>query len=119
MDDLSELLTGSERVSSPPFGTVLALIAVALAAGLLAYLLWCYLRERQIRKHIKQRVHRRYGGNIVPPVMLSETKRLHRKSSRTLPLPHRSESNIKLRRRSRGPHPWKQDRFRHDSATPH
>lgn len=95
------------------------MLAVGLAFGLMIYLLRCYVQERRIHKRVQQRVHRSYGGNIVPPQALSETRRLRKKSSSILPAPHRHAGSIKLRRRLRGPHPWKQDRFPNNSPTPH
>src|SRR5688572_19494873 len=116
MDDISELLLGPQHPSSSPLGTLLTLIAIVLAGALLGYLLWCYLREGRIRRRIARRARQRHGGNIVPPaVVLSETKRLRRKSSGTLPSPHRDEQTLKLRRRGR--HPWKH--LPRESATPH
>jgi hypothetical protein len=118
MDDISELLLGPQRSPTSTFGIVLAVIAVGLAGVLMIYLLRCYVQEARIRKRVKQRVHQPCGGNIVLSAKsLSETRRLRNKSSRILPAPHRDNGAIKLRRRS--PHPWKQDRFRTDSPTPH
>ena len=121
MDDISELLLGPQRGASSTVANGLTVIVVALAVGLMLYLLRCYVQERQIRKRVARRVHRPYGGNIVPPEAicsreLSETKRLRRKSSRVLPLPHCDPSVVKVRR---APHPWKQNRIRTDSPTPH
>lgn len=124
MDDVSEFLLGPQRSAVSGFGIVLALIAVGLAGALMIYLLRCYIQERRIRKRIKRRAQQPYGGNIVPPEsmpakMLSQTRRLRKKSSGILPSPHRDNDAIKVRRRSRGAHPWKQPRFRTDSPTPH
>lgn len=124
MDDVSEFLLGPQRSSVSGFGIVLSLIAVALAGALMIYLLRCYLQERRIRKRIQRRTQQQFGGNIVPPELmpskvLSQTRRFRKKSSGILPAPHRVNDAIKLRRRSRGMHPWKQNRFRADSATPH
>ena len=124
MDDVSEFLLGPQRPSVSGFGIVLSLVAVALAGALMVYLLRCYLQERRIRKRIQRRTQQQYGGNIVPPELmpskvLSQTRRLRKKSSGILPAPHRINDPIKARRRSRGMHPWKQNRFRTDSATPH
>ena len=120
MDDISEFLLGPQRGASSTVGIVLTVIVVALAVALMLYLLRCYIRERQIRKRVARRIHQSYGGNIVPPeaiwsVELSETKRLHRKSSRVLPLPSCDRSVVKVRR---APHPWKQYRSHIDSLTP-
>ena len=124
MDDVSEFLLGPQRSAVSGFGIVLALIAVGLAGALMIYLLRCYIQERRIRKRIKRRTQQPYGGNIVPPELmlvkvLSQTRRLRKKSSGILPSPHRVNEANKVRRRSRGAHPWRQDRFRTDSATPH
>ena len=120
MDDISELLLGPQRSGTSGLGIVLAVIAVVLASLLMAYLLRCYLQEVRIRKRVQRRVHQRYGGNIVPSIQaLSETRRLRKKSSGILPAPRRDDGVIKIRRRSRGPHPWKQNRFPTDSPTPH
>jgi len=122
MDDISELLLGPQRSTGSTFGIVLAVIGVALASALMIYLLRCYVQEALIRKRVKQRVCQPYGGNIVPAEAmssaraLSETKRLHKKSSRMLPLPPRDDCRLKVRRR--GVHPWKQ-RLLDDTATPH
>ena len=123
MDDVSEMLLGPQRDSTSALGIVLTLLAVALATALMLYLLRCYVRERQIRKRVARRVHQPYGGNIVPPEViwskdLSETKRLRRKSSRVLPLPHCDSSVVKVRR-ARPPHPWKQNHLRTEAPTPH
>ncbi len=124
MDDVSEFLVGPQRSTVSGFGIVLAGIAVALAGALMIYLLRCYVQERRIRNRIKRRAQQPYGGNIVPPELmsakvLSQTRRLRKKSSGILPAPHRVNDAFKARHRSRGPHPWKQDRFRSDSPTPH
>ncbi|HZO85275.1 MAG TPA: hypothetical protein VFC26_08690 [Verrucomicrobiae bacterium] len=116
MEDISELLLGPQRGSTSTFDIVFTAIVIVLAAALMLYLLRCYVQERRVRNRVKQRVHRRYGGNIVPG--LSETKRLRKKSSRVLPLPPCDNSVIKVRR-ARRPHPWKRDRFPMDSPTPH
>jgi len=123
MDDISEFLLGSQRGASSTVSIVLTVIVVALAVALMLYLLHCYVRERQIRMRVARRVHQPYGGNIVPPEAigsreLSETKRLRRKSSRVLPLPHCDRSVVKVRRVCRL-HPWKQNHLRTDSPTPH
>ena len=98
MEDISELLLGPQRRDSSTFDIVLTVIVIALATALMLYLLRCYVQERRIRRRVKQRIHRRYGGNIVPG--LSETKRLRKKSSRVSPLPHCDSSVIKVRRRA-------------------
>ena len=116
MEDISELLLGPQRGASSTFNIVLMVIVIVLATALMLYLVRCYVQERRMRRRIQARVHRRYGGNIVPG--LSETKRLRKKSSRVLPLPHCDNSVIKVRR-ARGPHPWKRHRFPMDSPTPH
>jgi len=116
MEDISELLLGPQRSSISTFEIVLTVIVIALATALMLYLLRCYVQERRLRRRVKQRVHRRYGGNIVPG--LSETKRLRKKSSRVLPLPHCDSSLIKVRRARRS-HPWKRHQFPMDSPTPH
>jgi hypothetical protein len=119
VEDISEFILDPQRPAGSTFGVVLAVVAVLLASGFMLYLLRCYVQERRIRKRVRQRAHRQFGGNIVPAQVLSETRRLRRKSSSVLPAPHRNGGGIKLRRRSRGPHPWKQDRFQADSPTPH
>jgi len=125
MDDISEFLLGPQRGGSSTFGLVLTVIAVALASALMLYLARCYVQERRIRKRVARRVHQPYGGNIVPPEViscaarLSETKRLPKKSSRILPLPQCDSAVTKVRRRSHSPHPWKLAHLRSDAATPH
>ena len=78
---------------------LLAMIAVAAAVALLAYLGWCYIRERQIRKHIRELVKGSGGKNVT-----------------TQPPPERARMNATtrgscdkdaLRSRRRGRHPWK------------
>ena len=123
MDDISQFLIGPQRGASSTVEIILTVVFVALAVALMLYLLRCYVQERQIRKRVARRIHRPYGGNIVPPEViwsreLSETKRLRRKSSRVLPLPRCDSSVIKVRR-ARRPHPWKQNHLRTDSPTPH
>jgi hypothetical protein len=123
MDDISEFLLGPQPGASSTVGIILTVIVGALAIALMLYLLRCYVRERQIRKRVARRIHQPYGGNIVPPEAirsreLSETKRLLRKSSRVLPLPHGDSSAGKVRR-ARPPHPWKQHHLRTESPTPH
>src|SRR5688572_22601482 len=114
MDDVSEFLVGGQRASGSTFGVVLAIVAVLLATALMGYFVWCYARERRIRKRMERRAVRPDGGNVVPPIQeLSETKRLKRKSSRTLPWPQSESDEGRVRRRR---HPWKQKRF--DSPTP-
>lgn len=116
MNNVSELLLGPQQSATSSSGIVLALVSIVLAGALLGYLLWCYLREGRIRRRMARRAHQRHGGNIVPPaVVLSETKRLRRKSSGTLPSAHRVKQTLKLRRR--GQHPWKH--LARESATPH
>jgi len=116
MEDFSEFLLGPQRSAGSSFSTVLALIAIALAAALMAYLLWCYFREDRIRKHIAYRAHRQCGGNIVPPAALPETKQLCRKRSR--PLPPARDATRPVKQYRRGPHPWKQEHLRRESLTP-
>jgi hypothetical protein len=125
MDDVSEFLLGPQRFPNSSFNIILTIIAIGLAGALMIYLLRCYIQEVRLRKRIKRRVHRPYGGNIVLPEMmpglkvLSQTRRLRRKSSGVLPPSHRDNSSVKVRRRLRGTHPWKHDRLRTDSPTPH
>jgi hypothetical protein len=104
--------------------SVLTVIVVALAAALMLYLLRCYVRERQIRKRVARRVHQPYGGNIVPPEVVfigtENTPRPARKKSTVILRPNQwDNAAVKHRRRTHGPHPWKQDRFRRESPTPH
>ena len=117
MEDFSEFLLGSQRPATSSFTTVLALLAIALAAALIVYLLWCYFREGRIRKQIAQRTHRHCGGNIELPTVASETKQLCKKRSRPLP-PARDERNF-VKHHRRGLHPWKQEHLRRESPTPH
>jgi hypothetical protein len=101
-------------------GIVLTLVAVGLAGAVLGYLLWCYVHERRIRNRIKERARRQFGGNIVPACRPAlDTRGLPKKSSATLPDPCGSSSQIKLRRGSRHPHPWKRGQFPKDALTPH
>ena len=113
MADISEFLLGPQRSSGSMTGPVLAALAVLIAVALLAYLAWCYFRERQIRKRIRERVKRRCGGNIVPTLPQSrETKgRCEEISSAAHGREHRPAA-VRHRR-----HPWK--RRNRESPTPH
>lgn len=121
MDDISALLLGPQRGSHA--GVVFTVIAVAVAGALIIYLLRCYVQESLFRKRVKQRVHQQWGGNTVPAEaapgarVLSETRRLGKKSSRALPRAQRATDRTKVRRH--GIHPWKQNMFSADLPTPH
>src|SRR5688572_16122340 len=113
MDDISEFLLGPQRSSGPMTGMLLAAFAVLVAAALLAYFGWCYFRERQIRKRIRERVKRRCGGNIVPTLPLStDTKRRCEESASAPAMREHRPAAVRRRR-----HPWK--RRNRESPTPH
>ena len=125
MDDISDMLVGPQRsATSSNFELALAVLGIVLALALMIYLARCYVQESLIRRRIRKRVHQPCGGNIVTPQMvcslpaLSETRRITKKLSRTLP-PLRSENDALKVRRPRRRHPWKHDRFRTDAPTPH
>jgi hypothetical protein len=120
MDDISEFLVGPQHATTSGFGVVLTLIAITLAGALMFYLLRCYIQEGRIRKRIRQRSHQPFGGNIVPDAEpLPEARRPSKTPSIVLPPLHRDDHSIKVRRRSRGAHPWKQHHFHAESPTPH
>jgi hypothetical protein len=125
MDDISEMILGPQRsATGSKFDFVLAVIGIVLALALIVYFARCYVQESLMRRRIKKRVHQAQGGNIVMAEMictvppLSETRGIPKKLSRSLPPLRRENDSLKLRR-SRRPHPWKHDRFRADSPTPH
>ena len=96
------------------------MIAITLAGALMFYLLRCYIQEGRIRKRIRQRSHQPFGGNIVPAIEFpEETESSLKKRPVVLPPLHRDEHSIKVRRRARGAHPWKQAQFQVESPTPH
>lgn len=120
MDDISEFLVGPQHATTSGFGVVLTLIAITLAGALMFYLLRCYIQEGRIRKRIRQRSHQPFGGNIVPAIELPvETENSLKKRPVVLPPLHRDEPSIKVRRRARGAHPWKQAQLHMESPTPH
>src|SRR5687767_14725665 len=125
MDDISEMLLGPQRsATGSKADIVLAVVGIVLALAVMIYFARCYVQETLMRRRIKKRVHQACGGNIVTPEMvctvpaLSETRRISKKLSRTVPPLRRENDALKLRR-PRRPHPWKHDRFRADSPTPH
>ena len=97
-------------------GIVLGVITILAAGALLGYLGWCYFRERQIRKRIRERVKRQCGGNIVPTLPVSPDtgwQSEERRKSLTM----REDSPSLMRRRARRTHPWK--RSDREASTPH
>jgi hypothetical protein len=114
MDDASEFLLGPQWSSGPTMGLVLALIGIACALALLGYFGWCYFRERQIRNRVRERVKQQCGGNIVPTLPGSGEAKRRCEESRTSVL---EDEPRRVRRRTRGVHPWK--RRRRESPTPH
>ena len=125
MDDISKFLLGPGRSSDSSFGLVLPLIAALLAGSLLLCLLRFYIQERRIRKRIEKRVHQPYAGNIVPPEVvfvgadLDDLGRVGKHASAILPPARCDNGAVRHRRRVHGPHPWKQQRSRRESSTPH
>jgi hypothetical protein len=125
MEDISEFILAPQRsVTGSKFELVLAVIGIVLAVALMIYFARCYIQETLIHRRVKKRVHQACGGNIVMAEMvctvpaLSDTRRIPKRPSRTLPPVRRENDPIKIRR-PRRPHPWKHDRFRTDSPTPH
>ena len=113
MDDISELLLGPQRSPGPTTGMLLAAFAVLIAGALLGYFGWCYFRERQIRKRIRERVKRRCGGNVVPRLPVpTDPKRRREESAGARPLTEHRPAAVRRRR-----HPWK--RRNPESPTPH
>jgi hypothetical protein len=110
MDNVSELLLGPQRSSGSTAGLVVAIVAVLLATALIGYFVWCYIRERKIRRRIQQRIKRPHGGNIAPA---GEIPAGREREESTGPLPAAQNNNNpgKSRRRI---HPWK----RKDTETP-
>jgi hypothetical protein len=106
MDDISEFLLGPQRSSGSTMGLVLGLIAIAGALALLGYFGWCYFRERQIQKRVRERVKRQCGGNIVPTLPVSpDASALLESRSRTTG--NGCEDRVMRHHRRRGRHPWK------------
>ena len=112
--DVSEILLGSHPSSASISSVALGVVATLLAAALMGYFTRCHVQERRIRKRIEKRSRQLYGGNIVSPEQMPRVKsvfeRPHAKSDS--PKPTRNELDRSPHRRSRHPHPWKQNQLR-------
>jgi hypothetical protein len=116
--DVSELLLGSHPSSVSISSVAVGLVATLLAAALMGYFTRCHLQERRIRKRIAKRSHQLYGGNIVLPEQMPRVKSVAETAPQNpksdLPTTTRSELHPNPHRRSRYPHPWKQNPLRAD-----